>query len=163
MPTYSTDLDRELEEMARRELNGDKHALTAPVGIPGRLDSDDARFPQEDKNIAVGVHLGSLIAMFMSGTTLTWAIPLIAHFVVGDRSEPLKQHVRSQLNFQITMVLVMLVGIIGSLATFGFGFFIAAPVMLMYVLAAIWGGIRGAMAANNGEEYEYPFAYPFIK
>lgn len=163
MPSYSTDLDRELEEMASRELNGDKFALSAPVGIPGRLDKEDARFPQEDKNIAIGVHLGSLIAMFMSGATMAWAIPLIAHLVSGQRSEALKQHVRSQLNFQITMLLVVIVGLIGGIFTAGLGFIVAVPVVLMYALAAIWGSVRGAMSASNGETYEYPLAYPFLK
>ena len=163
MPSYSTDLDRELEEMARRELNGDTQALTAPVGIPGRIDRDDARFPQEDKNIAIGVHLGTLIALFISGGALTWAIPLVAHFVIGERSEALKHHVRSQLNFQITMLLTTIVCIIGSLATFGIGFFVAVPIVLTFAVAAIWGGVRGSIAANNGEEYDYPLAYPFLK
>ena len=163
MPSYSSDLDKELEDMARRELNGDRHAMTAPVGVPGRLDKDDARFPQEDKNIAVGVHLGSLIGMFVSGGSLAWAIPLIAYFVVNERSEPLKQHVKAQLNFQLTMLLVMIVGLVLGLVTFGFGFIVAAPVMIMYVLAAIWGGVRGAISANNGEAYEYPLTYHFLK
>lgn len=162
--TTSSDLERELEQMAERELAGDRRALSAPVGIPrNRLDAEDARFPQEDKNVAIGVHLGALVSMLMSAGTLTWAIPLIAHFLVASRSEALQQHVRAQLNFQITSLLVVIAGIAIGVATFGFGFIVTAPIMLMYGLIGLWGSVRAAMAASNGEAYEYPLTHEFLK
>jgi uncharacterized Tic20 family protein len=162
--TTSSDLERELEQMAERELSGDRRALSAPVGVPrNRLDAEDARFPQEDKNVAVGVHLSTMISMLMSAGTLTWAIPLIAHFLVGTRSEALQQHVRAQLNFQITMLLVVIAGIGVGVVTLGVGFFVTVPIMLMYALVSIWGSIRAAIAANNGEAYEYPLTHEFLK
>jgi uncharacterized Tic20 family protein len=40
---------------------------------------------------------------------------------------------------------------------------VTVPIILMYALMSIWGSIRAAIAANNGEAYEYPLAHEFLK
>jgi hypothetical protein len=159
MTAATTDLDRELDEMAHAELNRDARPATPAMSVR----SPDQVFPDHDRNLAVGVHLGTLAALVFSGGFLHVLVPLIAFFVAGDRSDAFKQHVKGQLNFQITFVLAAVASVLGTIFTFGLGLVVAIPLIVFLFLTDIWCSVRAALAASRGEEYEFPFTLPLIR
>jgi uncharacterized protein len=155
----TNDLDAELDHMARLELQRDARPQM-PVA-PGLVRES---FPKDERNLAIGVHLGTLGTTIMTGGLfLPLLVPLLAHIVLKDRSEHLSHHVRQQLNFQITLALVAIVSVIGSVVTFGVGLLVAIPLILFFLGVELVASIKGAMAASRGEEYEFPFTFDFVK
>jgi len=75
----------------------------------------------------------------------------------------LKEHAKSQLNFQITTFVVALVAIVLSVVTLGVGLVVAIPAVLLYLLVDVICSIRAAMAASRGEDYQFPFSLHFVK
>jgi uncharacterized Tic20 family protein len=170
--TVATDLDRELDEMAERELRGE-NAQTIP---PPRSQSQGSpRFPrmdvlapeghvsQEDKNLAMITHGGTIAAAVFSGGFLDVAVPAIAYVLFKDKSDFLKDHVKHQLNFQLTALAVALVGAAFAAITFGIGLIVAVPAIVFFFLVDIYASIKAALAASRGEQYRFPFAIDFIK
>ena len=152
--TIATDLDRELDEMADRELRGE--ALPKPqVLSPG--------VSTEDRNYAAMTHVGTVAAAIFSGGFLDIIVPAIAYVVFKDKSDFLKDHIKQQLNFQLTNLLVLAVAVVVSAVTFGIGLVVAIPAILFFFVTDIVCSIRAALAASRGEEYEFPFAIDFLK
>lgn len=159
MTSTTHDLNAELDQMAQKEL--EREALPRQPVSTGLVRET---FPKNDRNWAVGVHLGTLgVTLATGGLFVPALVPLIAHFFFTDRSEPLQHHVREQLNFQITLAIVAIVSLLGSFLTFGVGLLVAVPVLLFMLGVELVGSIKGSMAASRGEEYEFPFTYDFIK
>lgn len=174
--TTRSDLDRELDDMAEAELrraallpeNQPDHARQMNQPLPARqaltartYAIDD--FQPEERKLAAAVHIGTLAAFLLSGGVLHALVPLVAHLVSGDRSESFRAHMRGQLNFQLTYLIVAVVGIVGSIVTLGFGALAFVPVMLFYVVADIVCSIKAAMSASRGERYRFPFTLDLVK
>jgi uncharacterized Tic20 family protein len=82
---------------------------------------------------------------------------IIAYVVFKDRGPFVRQHAATTLNFQITMIIAEIIGLILLLVLVGW-----------FILAAVWVlnivfSILGALAASRGEPYEYPLAIRFFK
>lgn len=189
-----TDLDRELEQMAnaelRREAEGEastttstastsSRALPAPAprrgprsplqGRSGPSSSaafrgSDEVFPHDERNLAMGVHIGTLCTtLFSGGIFLPLLVPLIARAVLKDATPALREHMRQQLNFQLTVAVVTVVGAIGSVMTLGLGLFALIPVLLFLLAVEVVASVKGAIAASNGEHYNFPFSFEMVK
>jgi uncharacterized Tic20 family protein len=98
----------------------------------------------EDKQMAMFCHLGGLLGIIL---------PLILWITQKEKSSFIDEHGKEAVNFGITMMIAHLV--IG-LVTCGFGILITAPVSIIFHVMA-------GMAANRGEDYEYPICIRFIK
>lgn len=103
----------------------------------------------DEKTWSILSHVGGII--------LNWVGPLIIFLIYKDRSPVIRQHSVQALNFQITIFIAYVVGWILSLIIIGFFIVLAASVV------SIIFGIMGALAANEGRPYKYPFAIPFVK
>lgn len=152
--TIATDLDRELDEMADRELRRD--TLPTPQVLPPSVSN-------EDRNLAAMTHVGTVAAAVFSGGFLDIIVPAVAYVAFKDKSDFLKDHVKQQLNFQLTNLLVLVVALVVSAVTFGIGLVVAIPAIVFFFLADIVCSIRAALAASRGEEYEFPFSIDFLK
>ena len=119
--------------------------VTAPPPQP----SGDA--PQEDRTIALITHLSGIIAGFI--------VPLIIWLINKDKPEKswLTDQSKEALNFQITLLIVYVVGVILSVILIG------ALINLIAWIACIVFSIIAGLAANKGEAYRYPFALRLIK
>jgi uncharacterized protein len=119
--------------------------VTAPPPQP----SGDA--PQEDRTIALITHLSGIIAGFI--------VPLIIWLINKDKPEKswLTDQSKEALNFQITLLIVYVVGVILSVILIG------ALINLIAWIACIVLSIIAGLAANKGEAYRYPFALRLIK
>ena len=100
----------------------------------------------------IGVPLGNIL-----GPLLVWQIQ-------KDRFPSVNNHGKAALNFQITLMIAMLVGIIAAvvLSFFCVGWLLVPVVALMGLAGLIFTIIAG-IKANNGEDYRYPCSFEFVK
>jgi uncharacterized Tic20 family protein len=119
--------------------------VTAPPPPP----SDSA--PQEDRTIALLTHLSGIIASFI--------VPLIIWLVNKDNPQKswLTDQSKEALNFQITLIIVYVIGTILTIILIG------ALINLAAWIACIVFSIIAGITANKGEAYRYPFALRLIK
>ncbi|KAF1707576.1 DUF4870 domain-containing protein [Pseudoxanthomonas sacheonensis] len=119
--------------------------VTAPPPAPS------GSAPQEDRTIGLLTHLSGIIAGFI--------VPLIIWLINKDKPEKswLTDQSKEALNFQITLLIVYVIGIILSVILIG------ALINLIAWIACIVFSIIGGLAANKGEAYRYPFALRLIK
>ena len=110
-----------------------------------------ASVSQEDKTLAMLTHL--------SGIILSFIVPLIIWLVNKDKSDKgwLNDQAKEALNFQITLLIVYVVGTILTVILIG------ALINLVAWLTCIVLSIMAALKVNEGVAYRYPFALRLIK
>ena len=116
-------------------------APTPGAPVPGYANSDE-------KTWALIAHFGGIFIGFIA--------PLIALLVKGNESPTVKAHANEALNFHITWGIILFVGALLSVCTFGLTLIV--PWIIIIVFAIIAG-----MKANGGELYRYPMTFRFIK
>ena len=175
--TTASELDSELENMAQKEL--DAEATADEQARPhsrsqSRSDSQWTRRPRtemvsssrgqgvSDKDIAVATHIGTIAAAVFSGGFFDIIVPLVAYVIYKDRSQFLREHIRRQLNFQLTNLLVAAAAVVFSIVTFGIGLVVAVPVLIAYFVVDVVCSIRAAMAASRGHEYQFPMSFDLV-
>lgn len=105
------------------------------------------------RTYAIFQHLVGL-ASAMDGMGFLGLIGALIMWRVRTKDSPfLDDHGREAVNFQISLLLYVLVGTIPTLGV---------VVIAAFVLRLV-GCIRGAMAASRGEYYRYPMCIRFIK
>lgn len=119
--------------------------MSQPSGNAGSPGSTD------DRTMAMLAHLLGIIIV----------IPLIIWILKKDSSSFIGDNAKEALNFQITMFIVgIAVGIVGCIPVLGLVTLIVGPLL---GLVDIIFCVIGALAANKGELYRYPFAIRLVK
>ncbi len=104
--------------------------------------------PSDEKLWATLIHVGGIIMSFLPA--------LIGYIVLKDRGPFIRLHSATALNFQITLMIAYVAGTITSWIGIGLLILLAA-----WVLSIVFG-IMAAIAANNGQPYQYPLAIKFV-
>ncbi|PZQ88306.1 MAG: DUF4870 domain-containing protein [Leifsonia xyli] len=104
--------------------------------------------PADQRLWATLTHVGGILLGFVA--------PLITYLVLKDRGAFVRAHTATALNFQLTLLIAYVVGVITSLLLIGYLIILAAAVF------ALIFGIIAAIAANKGEFYSYPMAIKFV-
>lgn len=125
----------------------------------------------EDKQWAVLAHmLGIVFGVVSAG---------VFFFVLRDRGPFVKHHVTTQLNFQLTVMIVLTLGVIASIASVILAvispdedletsavlfslFFYPFCVIVLVQAAVLILGLWAALSASRGALYTYP-AFRFVK
>ena len=106
-------------------------------------------------------HLTALAGGLMGGVG-AWVGPLIIWLIKKDNDPFAAEHAKEALNFNITVTILVIAGIIIGFVTLGIGFLVVVPVLLVVgVLWLIWT-IQAAMRANDGQPYRYPMTIRLI-
>ena len=105
--------------------------------------------PGDEKLWSTLVHIGGIFFNFIPA--------LIGYLALKDRGPFVRQHTTTALNFQITLAIAGLVGAITTFIVIGILILIAAGILNLVF------SIIAAIAANNGQYYEYPIAIKFLK
>lgn len=105
--------------------------------------------PGDEKLWSTLVHVGGIFFNFLPA--------LIGYLALKDRGPFVRQHTTTALNFQITLAIAGLVGVITTFIVIGILILIAAGIVNLVF------SIIAAIAANKGEYYEYPIAIKFLK
>lgn len=107
--------------------------------------------PSEDRTLALLTHL--------SGIILGFIVPLIIWLTNKDKADKafLNDQAKEALNFQITMLIGYIAGMVLTIILIG-------PLISMatWIVSLIFSIIAG-MKANEGVAYRYPFALRLIK
>jgi uncharacterized Tic20 family protein len=105
--------------------------------------------PADEKLWATLIHIGGIFFEFLPA--------LIGYLVLKDRGPFINAHAKAALNFQLTLIIAFIVGIITTFLFIGF-VIIAVAAILNIVFSII-----AAVKANQGQFYTYPLTIPFIK
>lgn len=103
----------------------------------------------EERTMGMLSHLLGIFTGFLG--------PLIIWLIKKDQSAFVADQGKEALNFQITMLIVWIGGVVLSII------YIGLLIMLAAFACSVIFGIMGTMAANRGEVYRYPFALRLIK
>lgn len=126
-----------------------------PPGVPPRVPG----LPAEVRNWAMAAHLsafaGALVAVAVIGPLVVW---LIRREVDGFS----EQHAREALNFNLTVLLLVVAGVVISVATLGVGLLVVVPVGMIVGVAWIVLTIIAAVRASEGRDYRYPLTIRFV-
>ncbi len=116
---------------------------------------------REERNWSVLTHV---IAGGVHVVTADWAgfdAALVLYFVFKDRGPFIRAHTVSALNFQLTMLIAVIIGWILS-ATVILAI-IGVPLLIAVAVVNIIFSILAALAASRGEYYRYPMSIEFVK
>jgi uncharacterized Tic20 family protein len=105
--------------------------------------------PADEKTWSVLVHI--------SGIFFQWVAPLIAYLLLKDRGPFVRYNVIAALNFQLTLLIAYVIGVVTSFFLVGIFIIFAASVL------AIVFGILAAIATNNGQYYRYPITIDYVR
>ena len=115
---------------------------------------DPYQLSSDDRTMGMLVHLLALLTGII-GSLILW-------LVKKDQSRFVDFHGKESINFQLTVMLAVVVLLVAGLVTF-VGLFIAVPLIWAIGIAAIVLEIMACMAANRGEWHRYPMTIRFIK
>jgi uncharacterized Tic20 family protein len=137
----------------------------------------------QDRNWAMAAHLSALIAV--AGLPFGHIVgPLVVYLIKAHESEFVAEHARASLNYQITVSIVGIVGIIAAVGvmlgfiaghagrhvsepgaglTFGVFWIAIMMAILLLLLFSFIFIIAGTVAASQGRPYTYPFAIRFLR
>ena len=129
----------------------------APHGSPaGR--ARDLSAPESERTYAMFIHLVGLISMLEWVTSVAALIAVGVMWAIRRKDSPfLDDHGRESMNFQISIMVYFVIGVV--LSPIGVGAVILAVGIPILRLV---GCIRGAMAAHRGEFYRYPMCFRFL-
>ncbi|WP_454084960.1 DUF4870 domain-containing protein [Georgenia sp. Marseille-Q6866] len=114
----------------------------------------------DDRTIAVLAHLSPLIGLVLTATLLSFLAPLVVWFIWRDRGPLVRNAAASAFNFNVTVWVANIAAIICA-----FTFFLLPVAIFLWVgafVAQLVLSIKGAIAANRGEVYRYPFQVPIL-
>jgi uncharacterized protein len=142
-----------------------------------------AEIASQERNWGVAAHLSALVAV--AGMPFGHILgPLVVYLIKGNESEFVAGHARASLNYQITVSIAMVVGIIvavaatlgfiatnpdrqvpdpGSAVSFGVFLFAVGIAFVLAIVISLIFIIMGSLAASEGRPYTYPFAIRFLK
>ena len=119
----------------------------------------------EERQWAMFAHLSAVIAIWLGG--MAFLGPLIVWLIQKDKMTFVDDQGKEALNFQLNILVLSLalvpIGAIVVFLTFGLGLVVVAPVAVGLGLLAIIFPILGAVQANSGEAYRYPYVIRVIK
>ena len=102
----------------------------------------------DERNIALLAHIGTLIGGFI--------VPLVVWLVKKDESEYVSMHAKESLNWQISVIIYVVISMILTLVVIGVFMVIAVSIMsLVFTILA-------TIAASGGKEYKYPMCIRLI-
>ena len=107
-----------------------------------------------DRTVAMWMHLSVLLAFLVIGP-LAGIAPLVLWLARRDTSPFDDDHGREVVNMSITGLILSFVAAV----TAGVGLILWVP----WLIFALVGVVRGAMAAKNGEYFRYPMTFRFIQ
>jgi uncharacterized Tic20 family protein len=105
--------------------------------------------PSDERLWATLIHIGGIFFSFVPS--------LVGYLVLKDRGPLIREHTLTALNFQLTMLIALVVGYVLTFVIIGI-----FVILAVYIVTLIFS-IIAAVAANKGESYKYPLSIQFIK
>lgn len=113
----------------------------------------------EVRNWAMAAHLSAFLGSFVAIAALG---PLVVWLIRKDVDGFSERHAREALNFNLTILLLVVAGIALSIITLGVALIVVVPLGLVIGVAWIVVTILAAVRASEGREYQYPLTIRFV-
>jgi len=107
----------------------------------------------EERNWALAAHVGTFVAAWFA---MGFLAPLLIMLIKGKDSAFVRQHAVESLNFQISLLIYLVVSAVLALVLIGF---VLMAVVGVFALVVI---ILATVKAANGEEYRYPLCIRMV-
>ena len=104
--------------------------------------------PSDEKMWATLIHVGGVLGYFLPS--------LIGYIILKDRGPFIRAHAMTALNFQLTILIVTVVGL--ALTAIFVGFIVLFAAWILNIVFSI----MAALAANRGQFYAYPLTIKFL-
>ena len=127
-----------------------------PPGTRGTLSADDRRL------WSIGAHASAGVGALMGGLG-SFVGPLVIWLIRREDDPFVAGHALEALNFNITVDLMVVIGVFLGFITFGLGFLLIGPVLLIVGILWLVFTIQGAMAASRGQAYRYPMSIRILR
>ncbi|HEX9889152.1 MAG TPA: DUF4870 domain-containing protein [Nitriliruptorales bacterium] len=128
-------------------------------GTEDRSATGDA--PGKDStNWAMGAHLSAFLGAWVA---LAFIGPLVVWLIKREDDPFVERHAREALNFNLLLLILVIIGLAGSILTLGFGAILFLPLLVIAGTAWLVLTIVATVKAANGEEYSYPFNIHLVK
>ncbi len=111
----------------------------------------------EERNWSLFSHLGMIAGAVLPIPFLNILVPLLSWQINKDKSDYITDHAIEALNFQITMMIIYLGCALMCIILIGI------PMLFVAIALNVIYSIIAAVKASNGEYYDYPFNFRFIK
>ena len=142
--------DDEIENEAEDEIINEDQDQDQDQGQDRREeDGQESVLTSDDRVIAMASHAGVYFGGFL--------VPLIIYLIKKDESEYIASHSRESLNFQISLMIYMLVSFILAFVVIGFFMIIALGIFSIVVT------IIASIKSYEGKHYSYPMCIRFLK
>lgn len=113
------------------------------------LDKQDYIPTTDEKNLALLSHIGTFFGGFI--------VPLIVWLIKREDSYFASEHAKESLNFQISLIIYIMVSAVLMLIVVGVFLIFAIGIFSLITV------IMGTLAASNGKMYRYPLCIRFIR
>jgi uncharacterized Tic20 family protein len=110
----------------------------------------------DDRTWGTMAHVASIIGMFVGGLAILG--PLVIWLLKKNESAYVAHHGREALNFQITVLIAGVVLFALGFLTCGLSWFLLAALGVVNIVFSIIGAVK----ANEGERWTYPFALRLV-
>lgn len=110
----------------------------------------------EERNWAVAAHIAPAVAWLFGSWLLNIVAPLVVYVVKRDSSAFARGQAAEALNFQISLTIYFVVGLVLSIVTLGLGLLVFIPLVLVGLVASVVLGVIAALRVSRGEPYRYP-------
>jgi uncharacterized Tic20 family protein len=108
---------------------------------------------QDERTWALASHIGCVVGAFFA---MAFLVPLVIMLVKGNESAFVRAHAVESLNFQLSMLIYGIVGVILAFVLIGF---IILPVLGVLWLVCV---ILATMRASEGRDYRYPVTIRYV-
>lgn len=139
-----------------------QYSAGAPGSVPPPMQRGGGGIPPQsgsagtdDRSMAIIAHLSTIAALLLSAGWLSFVGPLIVWLVYKDRSAYVREAAAGAFNFNIAMWLVSIAGWIAILTIIGA--VVGIPLLIIAFVLQVVFHILGAVKANRGERFQYPF------
>jgi uncharacterized protein len=157
LPAWNPHNQNKGDRMENFDLKNATAEPPPPMGTPGA----------EERQWAMFAHLSALVGGIVTsgwGANLGFFVgPLIIWLMKKDTMPFVNDQAREALNFAITVSLACAALLLVTIMTIGIGALLTIPLMAIIGIAALVFIIMGAVKANQGIAYRYPFALRLVK
>lgn len=108
-----------------------------------------------DRFAAVLTHLSAPIAALISLGSLSVLGPLVMWFIYKDKSPSVRHAAAGAFNFNLSFWLLYVISWV-LIVTF-VGALVGIPLLFIILVVSAFCHVKGAIRANNGQAYTYPF------
>ena len=113
----------------------------------------------EERNWALASHVGAIVAAWFA---MGFIAPLVILLVKGNDSAFVRRHAVESLNFQISLLIYIVIGFIVTLVTLGLGAIVVVPLAIVGAVFALVVIVLATVRAANGEDYRYPLCLRLV-